>query len=78
MYPNHPNIHTLMTDAGENRGAVIENYPPLIQASIPGLYCRPVSWKIVPCIATDRWQTLSQWEPVPGLCGPMLDGLGTM
>lgn len=70
MYSHQPNLHSLMTDAGESRRAVIENYPLLRQANIPGRYYALVSLSIIPLPVVDRWQTLSWWEPVLG-------GLGT-
>jgi hypothetical protein len=78
MYPNRPNLHSLMADAGEDLRAVLNNYPALIEGDRPGRYYRLVALNIVPCVVIpDRWQTLSQWEPMPRMYGPMLDGLGT-
>lgn len=78
MHPIRPNIHSLVIDAGESVRAVIEHYPAWIQSELPGYYYKLASLDIRSCIASDRWQTLSQWEGTPGLYGQTPDGLGTM
>lgn len=71
MYTHRPNLHRLMTDAGANERAVLGNYPSLTRGDKPGYYYEFVDWKMKPCVAFNRWTTLSQWEPT-------MDGLGTM
>ena len=64
MYPFEPNLHSLVTDAGESVRAVADSYPAWIEGEVPGRYYALVSLSIIPLPFAARWQTLSQWEPV--------------
>ena len=77
MNPIRPIHHSLQTDAGESRRAVLGNYPLWRQGDLPGWYYQLASLNIVPCVFTGRWQTLSQWEAIPGLYENLPDALGT-